>query len=179
MRIRTLTLGLLALAVATACAPAEEEGAATTDETTAEQPRPEEKASAEQAIRDMAEEYGAAVAAGDFERFLTFFTEDVVIYPPGEPAVVGKQEFREWSKPLFDNLDMEETISYEDLKVAGDWAVGPYRYVFTTTPKEAKEDDETVTEEGKGIVVLRRQPDESWKWSHVAWNRNEPPPREP
>lgn len=155
------------IASATARGPAGESGVVA--------PADGQEASPEEAIRQMAADYAAAVGAGDFDGFLAFFTDDVIVYPPGEPAVEGKDALRAWSQPFFDRFHMEETISYEGLKLADDWGVGWYRYTFTTTPKEG---GEGATEEGKGVVVLRRQEDGSWKWSLSAWNRNEPTPAE-
>lgn len=135
-----------------------------------------QQASPEEGIRQMARDYEAAVTAGDFEGFLGFFTEDAILYPPGEPPLVGGDALRAWAEPFFERFDMTETLSYEGLKLADDWGVGWYRYTLTTTPKEG---GEGTTEEGKGVGILRRQADGSWKWSLSAWNRNEPPPPAP
>lgn len=42
-----------------------------------------------QALLDAREEWGRAIAEGDLEKILSFWTDDVVIYPVAEPAVRG------------------------------------------------------------------------------------------
>lgn len=177
-RIGAVVSTLLGVSVL-ACGPAEERPA--TEEKDAAPGASAEQvgvqdASAEEAIRQFTADYEAAVAEGDFEDFLATYTDDVVVYPPGEPPLVGKEAFRGWARPLFDRFELEETITYEGLKTADDWALGWYRYSFTTTPKAG---GEAATEEGHGMVALRRQPDGTWKWSHAAWNSDGPPAQEP
>lgn len=177
--IRRPALGALAPCVVSlsifACAPADERPG--TDEAAATQAASAEHAdaqasSAEEAIRQLTADYEAAIAAGDLEGFVALFTDDAVIYPPDQPPVRGKEDLRETSKPFFDRLEMEETITYENLKVADDWAAGWYRYTWVTRPKDG---GETSTEEGKGVALFRRLTDGSWKWRLSAWNRNDPP----
>jgi uncharacterized protein (TIGR02246 family) len=89
----------------------------------------------QEAIRSTAAAITTAEAAGDFERFMSFHTDDVAILPPDQPAVPGKSAFASWLKPFFERFTLQETLSYSDVRVSGDWAVGTYTYTFTTTPK--------------------------------------------
>lgn len=162
-----------------ACGPAEERPA--TDEAGAAQAASAEQdaaqdASAEGAIHQLTADYEAAIADGDFEAFLATHTDDVVVNPPGEPPLEGKEAFREWARPYFDRFELEETIAWKGLELADGWAVGWYRYSFTTTPKDG---GEATTDEGHGMAVVRRQPDGSWKWSHTVWNSDGPPAQQP
>ncbi|MEE8447347.1 MAG: nuclear transport factor 2 family protein, partial [Gemmatimonadota bacterium] len=47
----------------------------------------------EAAIRDMTSDYTAAVAAGDLQRFLSIFSDDVVVMPPDHPTARGRDAF--------------------------------------------------------------------------------------
>lgn len=127
----------------------------------------------ETAIREMASAYSAAVAAGDTGKFYSFYTDDVTIMPPDLPAVRGADAFRAFANPFFDQYSMQETISYDGISVFGDQAIGTYAYTFTTTPKAGG--GPASEEKGKGMVVLTRSADRSWKWSQVIWNRDAPP----
>lgn len=157
MRLRSKFLFLLLVAAAS-CSPkgAEEPVSTEADET---------------AIRNMAVEYRASVAAGDFQKFLSFFTDDVVVMPPDNPALRGMEAFTVWAKPFFDQYSMEEDLSYDAIYVQGDRAVGTWTYKFSTTPKAGGSATE---ESGKGMGVLARSADGSWKWSHTIWNRDKP-----
>lgn len=124
----------------------------------------------ETAIRSMASAYTAAIAAGDSQRFLSFFTDDVVIMPPDQPAVRGREAFTAFATPLFDQFTAQETFSYIEIRVAGDWAVGTHTYTLTMTPKAG---GATTREQGKGVVLLRRMADGSWKFTHAIWNQDQ------
>jgi ketosteroid isomerase-like protein len=45
---------------------------------------------------DTREAWGEAIREGDIERIFSFWTDDVVIYPVSEPAVVGIDAVREY-----------------------------------------------------------------------------------
>ncbi len=127
----------------------------------------------EAAIRDMTSDYTAAVAAGDLQRFLSVFSDDVVVMPPDHPTARGRDAFTAFVKPFFDEFTLLETISYDEIRVAGDWAVGTFTYSFTTTPKAG---GASSRELGKGIWLFRRSGDGAWKITHAVWNRDDPSP---
>jgi uncharacterized protein (TIGR02246 family) len=160
-----MLLPLFAL-TAVACVPAEEmaepgEEAAATTEADAE------------AIQALYAAYGQAVTSGDAETWLAIFTDDVVIMPPDEAGFTGKEALRSWGQPYFDQFDMQATPSTQEIQVAGEWAFAVDEYTFQATPKEG---GEAAEERGKGIAVLRRQPDGTWKIAYRAWNRDHPLP---
>ena len=125
------------------------------------------------AIRDMTSEYTAAVAAGDLQRFLSVFSDDVVVMPPDHPTARGLEAFTAFVKPFFDQFTLLETISYDEIRVAGDWAVGTFTYSFTTTPKAGGASGEEL---GKGIWLFGRSGDGAWKITQAVWNRDQPSP---
>ena len=65
----------------------------------------------EAAIRDMTSEYTAAVAAGDLQRYLSVFSDNVVVMPPDHPTARGRDAFTTFVKPFFDEFTLLETIS--------------------------------------------------------------------
>ncbi len=127
----------------------------------------------EAAIRNMTSDYIAAVAAGDLQRFLSVFADDVVVMPPDHPTARGRDAFTTFVKPFFDEFTLLETISYDEIRVAGDWAVGTFTYSFTTTPKAG---GASSRELGKGIWLFRRSGGGTWKITHAVWNRDQPSP---
>ena len=126
----------------------------------------------EAAIRQMASDYTGAIEAGDRDKFLTFYAEDIVIMPPGQPVMRGRQAAAGFAGPLFDQFKMQEKITYDDLRVDGDWAAGRFSYTFSVTPKSG---GTTSTEVGKAMVWLKRTGDGSWKFSHWIWNQDQAP----
>ena len=129
-------------------------------------------AAAEDAIRRMAAEYTRAIAAGDRERFLSFFADDIVIMPPGQPEKRGRRAAADFAGPLFDQFTMQETISYDELHVDGDWAAGRFSYTLAVTPKAGGAPS---AERGKAMAWLRRAPDGSWQFTRWIWNQDGAP----
>lgn len=154
-----------------ACAPQPEQQA---------EPVVEESARTEAdvtAIKAVFKQYDDAVTAGDLEGFAALFVEDCIVLPPNAAILVGKDRWHSWTKSsLFDQFDMEETITVEETEIAGDWAFARGAYTWRATPKAG---GETVEEVGKGIMIFERQSDGSWKISHNIWNSDNPPSAEP
>jgi len=133
--------------------------------------------------------HDAAVNAGDLEAYLANIAEDAVLMPPNEPPVVGKEATRAWHQALFGQFSLEETISSEEVVVAGDWGFDRGTYTITPTPKAVGEAAEGTSIEqpeigreldyaqtGKYLWILRRQPDGSWKIARGMWSSNHPSP---
>ncbi len=132
-----------------------------------QQANPASSGADEAAIRSLGAAYTAAVSAGDFQRVLSFYTHDVVVMPPGQPSIRGKKAYTVWAEPYFDQFSTEETILFDEIRVAGGWAVATYAWTLSSTPKVGGPSNQS---QGKAIGLLQRSADGSWKWSHVIWN---------
>ena len=122
------------------------------------------------AIRTLHDQTAAASNAGDLA---ALFTDDAVFMPPNEPAVIGKEAIRTWAQGLFDQFTFEETVTTEEVQVAGDWGFTRVTYTAKVTPKAGGEPQE---ETGKCIYIVHRQPDGSWKYTRCIWNSDQPAP---
>ena len=142
-------------------------------------PQAASSATDEAAIRSMGPSYTAAVTAGDFQRVLSFYTDDVVMMPPGQPRTRGKEAYAAWARPYFDQFSTEESISFDEIRIAGDWAVATYTWTLSSTPKAGGPSNRA---QGKGMGLLQRSADGSWRWSQTIWNMDQrlaPPPKTP
>jgi len=128
-----------------------------------------------EALKEWIDRYCATVTAGDLEGYRAFWTEDVVWLPPHEPALEGIEACMGRNGPYFEQYDLVETMSVEEVEVADRFAYVRVNYQFHAT---AKADAEPVEEDGKGVFILRRQPDGSWVSTHCVWNFNTPAPEE-
>jgi ketosteroid isomerase-like protein len=106
---------------------------------------------------------------GNFDGLKSLFSENVVFMPPDEPLYKGWEAYREWAQPFFEEFDIEENISYEEIEVSGDWAFIRTSYTMRSTPKAG---GEPVLGNGKAIWLFKRQADGSWKGTHCIWNNN-------
>jgi uncharacterized protein (TIGR02246 family) len=122
----------------------------------------------EAAIRNLHNQIAAASNAGDIT---ALHTDDAIWMPPNEPALVGKEAIRTWAQSLFEQFTVEETVTTEEIQVAGDWAFLRGTYTFAVTPKA---EGEPQKETGNCFHIVQRQPDGSWKYTRLMWNSDQP-----
>jgi uncharacterized protein (TIGR02246 family) len=104
---------------------------------------------------------------GDFEAWLDLHADDVVFVPPGGKISIGKAELREWGKSSFENFDMKDAETVDEVLVSGDLAVIRYSYITEFTPKSGGDATSAV---GRGFVVFKRQDDGEWRIARHIWN---------
>ncbi len=159
--LSTVVLLFVAIAVI-ACEPA------------AEQPEPQEKATAEadlEALNKLREEFVSVHNANDASTLATLYTDEAVLMPPNEQAATGKQAIESWFQTSFDQFTAELTLSAVELQVAGDWAFERGTYTISLTPKA---DGESIEDTGKYVVISQKQADGSWKLASDIWNSDKP-----
>ena len=131
--------------------------------------RPEDIA----AIRSALDEEMAASKAGDAAAFAACYTDDAVLMPPNEPAVVGKQAIQSCAQAIFDQFTEEGTAQTVEVEVTGDWGFTRLNFTMTLTPKAG---GEAIEDNGKWLQIWRRQPDGSWKIYREIYNSDKPVP---
>ncbi len=110
----------------------------------------------------------AAVKAMDIPKLMTLVTEDVVFLPPGLPPLRGKPAIEAMYKsflPQFSSVDQQAAL--EEVEVAGDWAFAWGSETLVLVPQSG---GSPIQMDGKGLSILRRQPDGSWKFSRAVNN---------
>ena len=133
-------------------------------------------AAAVAAIKEADKEWLVAATAKDLERAVSFWTDDAVIYPPGQPAVTGKDAIRRYVADAFKQAGF--SISWQSaepvVSKSGDMAytLGTNQFTFQDPSGNL------VTVRGRGVVVWRRQRDGRWKCAVDTWNA-EPEPGPP
>ncbi len=115
----------------------------------------------------------SSIVAGDIAANVAMLTDDAVIMPPNEPSVIGA-EVEGWFTEILEAFAVSagEYVSH-DISIHGDVAIDHYVGELTMTPAGS---DEPITESMKGIHILERQADGSWKISYDIWNSNKPLP---
>ncbi len=113
------------------------------------------------AIAQLLEEENAGFTGKDVERVLAVYAADVVMMPPNEPPIHGREALRSWFEKVFGQEGFEaESGTSDALQVAGDWAVErlTLRSIGTGEPT------------GKVVHVYQREADGSWKIAQDIWN---------
>ncbi len=143
---RTVVTTMCAVALAAACAPA----------------APKHDMAADvAAIGKVRDAYGAAFKAGDAAALAALYTSDASSMTNGQPTAQGTAAIQAAIAGMSGMASSQElTITAEKTDVSGDLAYDRGTFKQTMTLKTG---GEPVTQEGRYIVVLKRQADGSWK----------------
>jgi uncharacterized protein (TIGR02246 family) len=126
----------------------------------------EDVASIKQVSRTLVKTY----QAGDWDAWIEVFTEDAMRMPPNRTILEGREAIRASSEAFQPVTSF--TVTPLEIDGLGDLAFA--RGTFTHT--RAPEDADPITESGKFIQILRKQPDGSWRIFRDIWNSDLPLP---
>jgi len=116
------------------------------------------------AIAQREDQHKDALARKDMDGILAVYSADVVMMPPNEPPIRGKEALRSWFAKLFSQVTLQPgSRALDSLELAGDLAVE--RLLFSDSAGQAT---------GKAIHVYRRQADGTWRITQDIWNRDVP-----
>ncbi len=115
-----------------------------------------------------------AMESGDIDRYLAVLTDDAIFLPPNSPSKTGA-ELRSWLRGFLEGFRVEwlSFVSTEML-IAGEMAFHSYTYTWRVC---ARAGGEPTIAAGKGVHLLRRQLDGSWRIAREIWNGNPASPR--
>lgn len=119
-----------------------------------------------QILEDFDDAYNEAFNRGDAAGCAAFFTEDVMLLPPGEPMLRGREAFIEtYQERMRQSVGGTHTNVLIDFGVEGDMAyqIGTYAIADADPP-----------ERGKFVNVLKRQSDGTWKVCVSIFNSDQP-----
>jgi ketosteroid isomerase-like protein len=125
------------------------------------------------AINAIREREMAFANSGNMDSLLTVYTSDVVFMPPNERAVIGQEAVKKWGDATLQQVSFNVRYTSSDVNVSGDWGIDHYAGVFTVTPKAG---GSPVVENIKGVHVMKRQSDGTWRIAQDVWNSDAPPP---
>ena len=123
------------------------------------------------AIKALFTHNASVINSGDLDGWIAQFTEDAIFMPPNSVVLKGKEAGREFARPWYERSNIEFEISVDEIEVHGNWAFARWSFVGRYTPKVG---GDTTQDNGKEIWILRRQPEGSWKCSHIIYNSDLP-----
>ncbi len=120
-----------------------------------------------EAIREAIAETNAlfadAIQRGDVSAAAQVYTDDATLLPPGHPRVRGRADIEAFWAGATSQLGLTDvSLETVDLDIGVRRAEEIGRYVLAG--------DGGVIDEGKYVVIWRRQPGPSWKWHVDIWN---------
>jgi uncharacterized protein (TIGR02246 family) len=115
--------------------------------------------------------FSKAASNHDLDSVMEFYAPDAWLLPPGAPLIQGKDGIRAFFQTMLDAG--VRTLQLKSLTVEGtnDFAVDIGRYKITIVSPGA----DPVTDQGKYIVVLKRQSDGKLRLTYDTFNSDKAP----
>ncbi|HSQ20201.1 MAG TPA: DUF4440 domain-containing protein [Blastocatellia bacterium] len=130
-------------------------------------------ASTRSAVEAATAAFHQALRTNDAETFLSYVTEDVVLMPPGEAVVRGKNAMQEWYEGFLSHYRTSSLILSDREVIVGEgWAVELGTYEWGLEPVSG---GDPVLDRGNYIQVWKPQPDGRWQFAREIWNSSLPP----
>ncbi len=125
-----------------------------------------------EAIGAFAKQANDAFSARDLPAFIDFFDEDVVAMPPDRDPIIGRDAWQSWLESWWDRVSFASaTATSDEIHVMGDWAFERHSEETTSDLPDGTQRQSR----NKGIWMLRRQDDGSWRIARYIWNANPVP----
>jgi uncharacterized protein (TIGR02246 family) len=116
----------------------------------------------------------AALNTDDPDAWVACFAPDAAQMPPNEPANVGIEDIRAWSRGMLAAFRAEFSLDVDEVEFAGDdWAFERGTYTIALTSKAG---GGSIRDTGKYVTIYARQTDDSWLVARDIWNSNNPGP---
>jgi ketosteroid isomerase-like protein len=122
----------------------------------------------------MNEEFMQLLAARELEQLTAnFYAEDAQFLPPNLPAFVGRPAIQQALEGLIAAGLNQLILRTDKIEVSGDLTYAIGRYQLTIKPASGAE----IHDEGKYLLVYRRQPDGQWRAVADMFNSDLPAPQ--
>jgi uncharacterized protein (TIGR02246 family) len=138
-------------------------------------PQPTGPAAVRQAIEEAGFRFATALNQGDAAAVAALYVEDARLLAPNTPMISGRQGIQAfWQDYIHMTSSREVTLQVQKIDYNGDLAyeVGSYTLRFQLTASGSP----PMTDDGKYVVVWKRQRDGSWKIAVDTWNTDLPMP---
>jgi uncharacterized protein (TIGR02246 family) len=124
-------------------------------------------------INDLRTRFQTAFNSGDAATIVNLYTDDAVMMPDHQPTVEGRAAIQQYYDQLFAQFTPNIMLTPGDTEITGDIAHEHGTFSITMTPKAG---GNAMMDNGKYLVVLRRQADGSWRVHHDIDNSSNPHP---
>ena len=112
------------------------------------------------AINKLRDDFLAAFNANDAVKVADLFSEDAVMLPADRPAAEGRAAIQAYEQSIFSAFKAGITLGSQETQFEGNWAFDRGTYEMTLAPKAGGNEMKV---SGKYLVLIKRQPDGSWK----------------
>lgn len=135
-------------------------------------PKPAKESKLAQQVRATELAFAASAQAKDFEKFMSYWDDDIKAFDSGTMQVGKDKQRANWA-PLFSDPNRSIVWSPEIVEASGSlgYTTGP----FEVHAKQADGSD-TIVRQGRYVTIWRRHADGSWK-ATLDIGSNEPAPQ--
>ena len=126
---------------------------------------------ARQAIETANQQFLDALGRGNAAGCAAVYAENAKIFPSNSPMLSGRKAIQEFWQGAIDSGLKGATLTIVELEEHGDMAIEVGAYTLDLRPKGGP----PAKDEGKYVVVWKRQGDGSWKLAIDIFNTNLPP----
>ena len=119
------------------------------------------------AIKKLAKDWDTGWDHGNPEALLSLYTDDPILMPQGQPAVIGKSAIRSIYHTFFKGFTVKGKGKVEEVEVSGDLGYFWSSYTLTAMPKAG---GDKIKSKGKSLFLVKRQDDNSWKIARLIDN---------
>jgi uncharacterized protein (TIGR02246 family) len=132
-----------------------------------EDSRPSEISASKTELGQMNRDFAAALNAKDATAAAALYAEDAVLIPPGEALVQGRGAIEEYWRGAIESGGVRDvSVETMDARSSGSLGYETGSFVLTVNGPNG----EAVTDKGRYVELLRRQPDGRWLSTHGIWN---------
>jgi len=123
------------------------------------------------AIEEVDRRWIAAFNARDVDAIVSLYSENVVVMPPGEPSLHGRDAVRQWLESFFEGHTAHQELVNDEVVVAGPWAWMRGHFTLVIEQRDAPGE---IRRQGKHLVIWRRGDDGGWLAARDIWNLDHP-----
>ena len=120
------------------------------------------------ALMQTSRNWAATVPTGIVDSMLSYWSDDAVVMPPDEPAVVGKERIRAYVSGVLAVPGFSITWEPEQAMVSASGDVG--YMIERNTATFIDSTGATVTQHGKAVTIWRKDDQGRWKCVVDTWN---------
>jgi ketosteroid isomerase-like protein len=130
-------------------------------------------AEAEVLLRRDAEWAVLASAGADVDRVVSYWTDDAVVMPPGQPIVEGRSALRRFVSDSFAIPGFRIHWTSDSVQFSPD---GCFAYMHSRNEMTVPgPDGALMTIRGRAVTIWRREADGHWRCAVDIWNDAPPP----
>ena len=120
-----------------------------------------------EAIRQLAADWRSGWLAGDAAALMSLYSDDPVLMPQGQPAVIGKEAIRPLYEAVLNEVAIRSEGTLMEVEASGDWGYFWSTYKLKATPKAG---GAPIESEGKSLFIVKRQASGAWKIARLIDN---------